>query len=144
MLRVFLEHFDLDDQEIDEYIEGERKELPTSLLMGNSPRQAMQKLGGDWGRDLMHHDLWVNVFNRTARRHLSLGLSIVVDDVRYENEVDAIRALGGEVLFIERPGNTKSVPKHSSEHFDFEPDYLVENAAEPCDLFKKIEGILNR
>ena len=34
------------------------KEEPQAALCGKSPRQVMQTLGGDWGRDLLGEDIF--------------------------------------------------------------------------------------
>ena len=41
----------------EEEINGDLKEKPCSLLLGKTPRHAMQTLGIEWGRNLIHPDI---------------------------------------------------------------------------------------
>ena len=68
--------------------------------IGKSPRQLLQTLGEEWGRQMVHRDLWVRAcFNRIH------GLkNVVICDVRYDNEAEAIRRDGGCVWLVDRPG----------------------------------------
>jgi hypothetical protein len=84
---------------------------------GFSPREAMQKLGTEWGRDVMHKDLWVLIANQNLRKLESAEkppVGVVVSDVRFPNEVNWIRDNGGEVWHIERPG-LAAADAHASE-----------------------------
>lgn len=96
---------------VERMMEGDRKEMTSSAFMGRSPRHAMQTLGTEWGRDLIHPDLWIDTFNRRAHRMLEAGDGVVVTDVRFPNEVDAIRKLGGRVFRVMR-GENMDVATH--------------------------------
>lgn len=79
--------------------------------IGKSPRQMLQTLGTEWGRGMVCDDLWV----RIARRRIeSAGDFVVVTDVRFDNEAEMLREMGGEVWLVERPGADTCVP-HESE-----------------------------
>lgn len=99
-LKDMLRTLDLDDR----HLEGDLKEVPCDLLCGQTPRWAMQSLGTEWGRDLIGVDLWGGIARRRIADALAAGKSVVVDDLRFESEAAAIRAMGGVVLRIERPG----------------------------------------
>lgn len=88
----------------DRHLDGDLKELPCDLLQGRTPRHAMQTLGSEWGRALIGPDLWIDLARREIVQTMALGVSVVVDDVRFENEAAMIRALGGMVLGLSRPG----------------------------------------
>lgn len=98
-LKAMLKTLGLTDAEID----GELKEQMCDLLGGKTPRWAMQSLGTEWGRELIHRDLWVRAWERTIER-TPKSYPIVVDDVRFPNEVAAVKAFGGMVIHVERPG----------------------------------------
>ena len=70
-------------------IEGDLKEVPCPALMGRTPRHALVTLGTEWGRDLIHPDLWVNAWHRT----LPAG-NVVTEDLRFRNEWAAASAAG--------------------------------------------------
>lgn len=88
-----------------EALHGSEKETPHPALNGATPRHAMQSLGTEWGRKLIHDDLWVEAFKRDlqAREAAAPGGRYLVEDVRYDNEVRVIRELGGEIWVIRRP-----------------------------------------
>lgn len=101
-----------------EDVYGEYKERPSDILGGQTPRHAMQTLGTEWGRDLIHPNIWVNMW-RAAYDKLGGGVPrsiqpIVADDVRFENEADLILDLGGIVVEVARPGCSYSAV-HRSE-----------------------------
>ncbi len=89
----------LDADDIVQRIDGGMKEAPDPVLGGTSPRRAMQTLGAEWGRDLIARDLWISLWSRAAAMHSR----VVVDDVRFDNEAAAIRALGGMVIRVDCP-----------------------------------------
>ena len=72
--------------------------------LGVSARHMLQTLGTEWGRACIHPDFWVKIARAKTERIMNNGGSVVVDDVRFPNEVAMIRELGGELWRIERPG----------------------------------------
>jgi ABC-type dipeptide/oligopeptide/nickel transport system ATPase component len=76
---------------------------------GRSPRQILQWLGTDVLRD--HIDENFFVINMEQRISNSKAKYIVIPDVRFDNEGNAIRFLGGEILKVEREG--AKTTKHS-------------------------------
>ncbi len=96
-----------------EQLWGSDKEIPLELLGRKRPRQAMQTLGTEWGRELIHYDLWVNVWVEKVKRENQPR--VVVDDLRFLNEEAAIKRLGGSIIKIERPNKAKISDIHQSE-----------------------------
>jgi hypothetical protein len=112
----------------DEHVNGDLKEVTLDWL-GKSPRQLLQTLGTDWGRNLVHPDLWLLVAKQKIEKYLSMGLDVVITDVRFDNEADLIRSLGGQVWHIVRP-DAQAVNAHASEAgvwFHPGKDYLIYN-----------------
>ena len=109
-------------------IEGAGKEAPCDMLAGRSPRYAMQTLGAEWGRGHISPSFWTELAARRIAAALDSGRSVVVEDCRYVNEADAIRALGGRVWRVERPGIGGS-DFHSSEreHLNIWQDVTLYN-----------------
>jgi hypothetical protein len=107
-LKAMLRAAGLDDR----HIEGELKETPCHILAGRTPRYAMQTLGTEWGRDVMHPDLWVRLWKNSLP-----PCNVTCDDVRYANEAAMIRSLGGVVVEIRREG-VGTHGAHASERFD--------------------------
>lgn len=115
---------------------GELKEEPCAALCGRTPRQFMQWLGTEFGREMIGPDVWVNAWRRGLARHLEdalvdgAPLRIVSDDVRFANEAGTIRALGGKVIRLTRPGaGSTSGAGHPSEWMEFAADGDVANDA---------------
>lgn len=77
------------------------KASPLTLLPGApTPRRLLQTIGTDWGRDLIHPDLWIHIWLSRAR----CSAGVIADDVRFSSEAHAIRQLGGSIWAISRPG----------------------------------------
>ena len=121
-----------------EEIDGDLKERPCALFGGKTPRQAMQWLGTEWGRELVNPSLWIDAWKVAVDREPDR--LIVVDDVRFSNEAQAIRERGGIVVKIERPGAvSESGSGHISERFEFEPDLVIRNDVERAAFLKRID-----
>ena len=83
-------------------VDGDQKETPCELLGGKTPRAAMQLLGTDWGRNMIGPDLWVRATMLRVDADLAEGKLVVIDDVRFDNEVTAIHERGGIVVKLVR------------------------------------------
>lgn len=90
------------------------KNVPVAFLDGSvTPRIMMQTLGTEWGRSLLP-DLWLRVW----KHELDDGAHCVcVPDVRFDNEADLIRELGGTIIHVKRKptADMLAVPAHASE-----------------------------
>ena len=111
MLRSLLAYQGYEDAVIDEMIEGDLKETPTDTLGGHDPRYAMQTLGSEWGRQLMGEDFWV----RTAVSRMNSFDRVVVTDVRFPNEAEAIQRLGGVIVGVTADWIKPQEGEHESE-----------------------------
>jgi len=98
-------------------IEGTAKQIPSDVLCGRTPRYVMQTLGTEWGRDLIGADLWVNIWQRrvTAFAAENPGAKFIVDDLRFPNELEAVKQLGGTRIILHRPTVTGIAGQHVSE-----------------------------
>lgn len=121
----------------EDHINGKLKEAPCKMLGGKSPRYAMQTLGTEWGRDLIHPDIWVEAWLATMPQNAP---GVVADDVRFPNERLAIRRLGGLVVEIARPGIEGG--DHASEVIDFQTDRIVINNGSIRDLQDRLDSVL--
>ena len=74
--------------------------------LGKSPRQLLQTLGTDWGRDIVAKDVWRKIGARRIRGAQFLGVPcVVVPDVRFDDEADLIHdEFGGFIWEVTRPG----------------------------------------
>ncbi len=65
-----------------------------------SPRLALQLMGTEAGRDVFHPDLWVHTVMRRCEQ--APWNNYVIADVRFPNEIKAIRDSGGRVVRVRR------------------------------------------
>ena len=96
------------------YTDGDRKEFATPYLMNRTARHVMQTLGTEFGRDQVHPDLWIDTWRIKVSDLLEAGEGVVVTDIRFQNEADAIKKLGGRVFRVVRPRLTNG-DLHASE-----------------------------
>lgn len=84
--------------------------------IGRSPRQLMQSLGTEWGRELVGATIWTDHMARRIDSATRAGEDVVITDVRFNTEVDLIKRLGGEIWRVSRPNaETTSHWTHRSE-----------------------------
>ena len=66
--------------------------------IGKSPRQLAQTLGTEWGRNLIHQDIWLRrMLREWDEVRTAVSPRMVVTDVRFDNEAQAIKSAGGTV-----------------------------------------------
>ena len=105
----------LDSMEIprDWMIERELKEREIPGL-GLSYRHMAQTLATEWGRSLKS-GLWLDIAAAKVRMYSQYGNpGVVISDVRFANEAEWIKAQGGLIWRIIRPG-VEPVREHVSE-----------------------------
>jgi hypothetical protein len=92
---------------------------------GDEIRRLLQRLGTEGGRQTLWDTIWIDA----AFAGLPEDSKIVVSDARFFNEFDAIRARGGEVWRIERPG-VGPANDHASEMeaIKYEFDRTIHNS----------------
>lgn len=99
----------------DLYVYGPQSMKETVIPgIGVSARHLMRTLGDEWGRQQVDENLWIKVTMSKVAALLDRGVPVVIDDMRYPNEYQAIVAAGGECRRIVRPG-IASTTDHASE-----------------------------
>lgn len=116
---------------------GAGKEEPCVLLRHITPRQIMQRLGTEWGRQCIDPELWVRCWKGQVIRSLGDGIPVIADDMRFPNEASAVRDLGGLLIRVLRPGGGSAAHiLHASEggldEWDF--DHTIVNDGSVEDL----------
>jgi hypothetical protein len=76
----------------------------TRLGMDITPRWILQYWGTDVCRKSFHNDIWIASLENKIRK---TGDNIVISDVRFPNEIDAIHNAGGLVVRIKRGQDPK-------------------------------------
>jgi len=126
----------------DLFYDGDR-EKPIEWL-GKSPRQLMQTIGTEWGRQCVHPDLWVLLAHQewlTCQRGLSNGM--VISDVRFDNEARWIKEQGGTLIEIRRQ-HTETVEAHVSEAgITVSADHVIHNDGTLDDLYDALDEVMN-
>lgn len=122
-----------------------------------TPRWVLQFFGTDVCRDNLHNDIWVASLEKKMLDNPDVNF--VISDVRFPNEIDAIKAAGGIIIRIqrgERPiwwstarndplGMPKLFPDvHPSEWawISSGEDYVVHNDSSIADLFMAMNQIV--
>jgi hypothetical protein len=122
-----------------EQIEGRLKNEPSPTLLGKTPRYAMQTLGTEWGRSLIGENFWASIAKARMSDRLDNNVSVVCDDVRFPNEADIIRALGGQIWRVVRLGAGIGTTHESERHIDaIEHDLVITNCGTLDDLRKQV------
>lgn len=87
-------------------------------------RQLLQRYGTEAGREIFGSDCWI----QRALDKAEPFLAYVVTDVRFPNEAEAIRAKGGEIWRVDRPGYAP-INSHASDVSvdEIEPDRIIVN-----------------
>ncbi|TYO65552.1 hypothetical protein FXV83_16605 [Bradyrhizobium hipponense] len=156
MLAVLLKANGMKSDEITRYLEGDLKEQIIPCL-GVTSRYAQITIGTEWGRELISQDLWAN----TWARGIHDGESVMNDSVRFPNEAEAIRQLGGVVIMIKRPGTKPAKFKwgkiggflydkfglmwgvHDSERSDrIKADFVIHNDASVEQLYADLDDAM--
>ena len=101
-------------------------------------RGLLQRFGTEVGREMFDEDFWVDY----ALNSIPDGGKAVIADVRYPNEADAIKALGGKVYRVLRNG-VGPANDHASEHAlnDFEFDKTIRNDSTLEALYLQVDSI---
>jgi len=87
-------------------------------------RGLLQRFGTEVGREMFGQNFWVD----QAIKSVPDGAKVVVADVRFPNEADAIKALNGKVFRVHRDGvyaANDHISEHALDNYDF--DGVIEN-----------------
>jgi len=120
----------------DEHVHGALKETLIEDF-SKSPRQMLQTLGTEWGRLLVHDNIWLTVARRKVDEWRDCGFNVAITDVRFENEAEMIRKMGGQVWHVVRD-SAPQVNAHASEggvKFNADTDFTIYNNSTLDDLF---------
>ena len=90
----------------------EFKESPHRIF-GVTPRHIMQTLGTEWGREMISQTIWTDRL-RMVLRHGPVT-DVVIHDVRFENEAEMIRKMGGHIVHVARHPEPDKFDSHVSE-----------------------------
>lgn len=132
MIRTLFEQAGyIDEQEIDSFINGDRKEEPIDLFQGKSTRYAMQVLGTEW-RNFFGPNLWTDIIARQVKD----AVAATITDMRFPHEEKFVDDLDGHKVRVRRFGQKKSLDLHPSEQLmeDITVHYTIFNYGSLADL----------
>ena len=125
-----------------EQLYGDQKEV-VDPRWGMSPRQILQRVGTDIVRQHIGIDHWVKLF-REWFKSLGGDTRVVIDDVRFKEEADVVRELGGVVISIVRDGlDDVGDAGHASESLNgIVPNNVIYNDGSISDLYDKVNAVV--
>lgn len=144
--------FNLSDEDVKDPI---KKEL-INPKFNASPRELMQWLGTDIMREEFNKkfnysgSIWIDNVKDKVKTLLEDNKDVVIDDVRFQNEVDMIHSLGGIVINLRNDlDNTlnNSTSTHSSENqkltfnYEFVNDKSYSNT---YDIYLNLDLLFNK
>ena len=144
--------FNLSDEDVKDPI---KKEL-INPKFNASPRELMQWLGTDIMREEFNKkfdysgSIWIDSVKDKVKTLLDDNKDVVIDDVRFQNEVDMIHSLGGIVINLHNDlDNTlnNSTSTHSSENqkltfnYEFVNDKSYSNT---YDIYLNLDLLFNK
>jgi dephospho-CoA kinase len=101
-------------------------------------RELLQYIGTEVFRDHFDKDIWVKI---AKRRLAKTGDKVVVTDIRFPNEAEMIRDMGGEIWVIRRSLITNN--NHISEKLtSIEGDIIIDNNSTLENLFDTIDSLM--
>lgn len=102
-----------------------------------TPRDLMQFVGTELIRTFVDYEFWTKALIKDMQRYDR----VVISDVRFSNEREFVRELGGELIRVDRPGSA-SGDQHASENqlgADNEYSFIVLNNGTIEDLHKNLD-----
>ena len=101
-------------------------------------RTLMQYYGTEVMRNHIGKEVWVNSTINKAIRHRDYYGFAIIADVRFVNEWQAVRNVGGKIVHVVR-GRLEDKVEHSSEYItSSSSDYEIENNGNLMGLFYKV------
>lgn len=144
MTRALLENLGYQPDEIEHFVEGGGREYIHPQI-GVSTRRVMQTLGTEWGRHNIHENLWALIAQSRIKQLMSQGSSVVVDDLRFINEMDHIHAIGGVCYRIVRPSAPVSAAQAHASEGELDRVHMPEiwNTEDVPYLIDKVDALLH-
>ena len=123
--------------------------LPLSYWMLNNNmcikiRTLLQYIGTDIGKQLIDNSLWTKLIANTISTKATKYRLCIIPDVRFRDETEMIKKLGGIIIKINRNTENNDNDKHISECIDnIKEDYIIDNNGTKFNLFYNIFNIIN-
>lgn len=103
-------------------------------------RELMQFIGTDLFRKQLSDNIWVNIIKNKIESD-KINNKFVITDVRFDNEAQMIKSIGGYIIQINRQNIHKL--NHISENgITCDVDYIIENDGSKNELHDKINKFI--
>ena len=104
-------------------------------------RETLQVFGTDVCRT-MSNEVWINSLDKRLKAEADPDKVQIITDVRFTNEIEYIREMGGIVVYLTRDPNKVHVDRHISENTITKDkcDYTLDNAN--CNLKTQKLGLM--
>jgi hypothetical protein len=131
-----------------------------STLIKPTRRNLLETIGTDCGRMVVHPNVWVNdLMGKYVSKKYSIGIDKVgyqtivdkypnwiITDVRFPNELKAIKDKGGIIIRVNRDNGTKAIdvnPHVSETSLDNATfDYVIDNSGSIDELVDKVVEVI--
>jgi hypothetical protein len=110
-------------------------------VIGASYRKLARTLGTEWGRNLIHPDVWVNI---AEQKIIHTEAPICIDDLRFPNELELLRRHDFALVKVVRDVSRSDADSHKSDVSlrDFDSwDHVIENNGTLEELCSKVRDI---
>lgn len=138
-----------------EQTEGSKKE-DFDVRWNINPRKVFQRFGTEIFRDSLEqffpemkhlkNNFWIYRFKIWYQEQVKKNpnIRIVVTDVRFQNEADIIKELGGIIIKVSRK-NLKNTDNHSSEAniIKIKADFIIQNNSTIKNYYENLKSILS-
>ena len=102
-------------------------------------REFLQRLGTEAVRNNIHHNAWVNALMSSC----TYKDNWIITDVRFQNEMDAIKKKNGIIIRVIRPDQEHKSYHISENALDSENfDFVIENEGGLTELRNKVEQFM--
>jgi hypothetical protein len=127
-------------RDIMDMVEGEAKDLPVPGY-DFKPRDLMKTLGTEWGRQMVGMDMWTEV----ARRKIAqAGSRVVIDDLRFRNELLMLRGMDATMVRIDRSGVGAGDPRYEGQLNAYLFDHYLTNDGPLGRLYEAADRIVSQ
>lgn len=122
------------------YLQDPEEKSKLDPIWKKTRREIMQVFATECMRDHFGADFWTKLMLLSImdlRYQRGDNIDIVIDDVRFPEEVQMIRDLGGCIILIRRPNNPHEIDQsHVSESLTgVDPDRIVVNSGSLTELY---------
>lgn len=144
--------FNLSDEDVKDPI---KKEL-INPKFNASPRELMQWLGTDIMREEFNKkfnysgSIWIDSVKDKVKTLLDDNKDVVIDDVRFQNEVDMIHSLGGIVINLRNDldntlNNSTSIHSSENQKLTFNYEFVNDKSySNTYDIYLNLDLLINK